>query len=204
MDIEGTEIWRDVRQKILKTGPVKVLKRLVGAGYDLEDVFAAYVDDQTTARVFDVLGEPPAPDDDADDAAVEALQGLAGDARRLHGEQKRRAEELAMHIFDAWAEQGDNPGAVPAGWVIAALNPEIARWEFDSGYPGSAQLVRAHRFGRAIATMSDEYGVCGLYGSVKEMLRDWLGSGASPLDISGTAVSDTALDSLLGEQRRED
>jgi hypothetical protein len=204
MDIEGTEIWRDVRQKILKTGPVKVLRRLAGAGHDLEDVFAAFVDDQTVAEVLDVLGEPLAPDADAREAAVDALLRLAGGSRRLQGEQKQRADELVLRVFDAWAEQGDNPGTVQAGWVIGALNSEIARWEFDSGVPGSGQVIRAHRFGKAIATVSDEYGVCGLYGSPKEMLRDWLDSGASPRDISGAAVGERALDSLLGEERPED
>jgi hypothetical protein len=177
---------------------------LAGAGHDLEDVFAAFVDDQAVAGVFDVLEEPLTRDADPHDAAVKALQCLAEGAQRLHGEQKRRVDELVLRIFDTWAEQGDNPGAVPAGWVIGALNSEIARWEFDSGYPGSGQVIRAHRFGRAIATVSDEYGVCGLYGSAKEMLRDWIDSGASPRDISGAAVGDRALDSLLGDQRPED
>jgi TPR repeat protein len=188
MDIEGTEIWRDVRQKILKTGPLNVLRRL--AGHDLEDVFAAFVDDQTVADVLDVLGEPLAPDADAHEAAVDALLRLAGGSRRLQGEQKHRADELVLRVFDAWAKQGDNPGAVQAGWVISALNSEIARWEFDSGVPGSGQVIRAHRFGRAIATVSDEIGVCGLYGSTKEMVWDWLDSGADPRQISGDAVSD--------------
>jgi hypothetical protein len=205
MDIEGTEIWHDVRRKILKTGPVKVLRRLAGAGYDLEDVFAAFVDDQTVAEVFNVPGEPPARDLDAREAAVNGLLRLAGGTRRLQGEKKRRADELILRVFDAWARRGDNPGAVQAGWVIGALNPEIARWEMDSGFPGSGQLMRAHWFGRAtIATVSDDYGVCGLYGSPKEMLRYWLDSGARPRDISGTAVGERALERLLAEQCRED
>ena len=114
MDIEGTEIWRDVRQKILKTGPVKVLRRLAGAGHDLEDVFAAFVDDQTVAEVLDVLGEPLAPDADAHDAAVDALLRLAGGSRRLQGEQKQRVDELVLRVFDAWARAGGQPGGGPS------------------------------------------------------------------------------------------
>jgi hypothetical protein len=201
MEIEAADIWRDVRDRIVRIGPLTTLRKMVANGVDLEDAFSAFVEQDDPVQVLELLGETVSAGDDPTDAAVESLQRLALGRRRLGSERKRQAEALVLRFFDSWAAQGD---PVPAGRVISGLSGEIARWEFDSGYPGSGQIIRAHRFGRAIAAVSDDYGVCGVYGTVRELVRDWLASGAKPRQIVGSAVTDALLERIQGEQETDD
>jgi hypothetical protein len=201
MEIEGAEIWREVRERIVRIGPLKVLKKMVAAGINVEGTFSNLIEDDDAAQLLNLFGEALPAEDDPMDAGVELLQRIADEPGQLRGERRRQAEALVLRLLDRWAEEGDNPGTVPAGRIIGALSSEIARWEFDSGYPGSAQVIHALRFGGRIAAVS-EYGVFGLYGSVRDMLGHWLHSGANPKHISGPAVSAGLMTRLENERER--
>lgn len=171
MEIEGIEVWKDIRERVVAKRPLVVLRTLPTTVDDLGDEFDLFLEDEDPHQVLDILGEPLLVGVDPLDAAREALQRLAAGKRRFTGARKERVAEMVLRFFDAWAARGDDPGAVVAGRIIAAGRCELATWEFDSGYPGSGQVIRAYRFQRSVIAISNDYGVCGWYDSLRAALR---------------------------------
>jgi hypothetical protein len=200
MDVEGTDIWEDVREQLVAEAPLRILRALAKTGDDLADKFDAFLEDEDALGVLEVLGEPLLPGTDPREAAVEAWQRLVAGQRRFSGQRRARVAQLVIQFFDAWAAGEDDPGAV-AGRIICARSRALASWAFDSGYPGSGQTISAHRYQGAVVTIGFDYAVCGFYGSIQEVLRDWLESGADDRQIFGPSVSPGLLERL---QRQED
>jgi len=203
MEIEGIDIWRDVREQLVERNPIAVLRTLPTSVDDLSDEFDAFLEVQDPLQVLEILGEPLLQGSEPRDAALEALQRLAAGDRRFSREKKKQVGRLVLRFFDAWASREDNPGAVIAGRIISARSREIARWEFDSGYPGSGQSIGVYRRQRGVVTIS-EYAVYGFYSNLREVLKDWIESGARDHQIFGPMINAGLLERLRRELEIDD
>ena len=175
MEIDGADAWREIRQWVLRKGPCAVIRRLAaGDVFDLENVAIDYCDETARAiRILDVAGHELTADEVASERAADFLiDGVMPASRRLAPEVSAQANSVAMDFLDWWAQQEDNPGALMAGRIAEAFGREVDRHEFDSGVPGSGQVIYVYRLaGRCWLT--GEYGVFGVASTPDQALSDW-------------------------------
>jgi len=158
------------------TGPLKVLRRMGPDGY-LHDRISEVVEQWGAKQVLKRL-RVDANSLDAGDAAWEALADLATPGKRLSALTREDADRVALKLLDECARlPEDNPGALLADSVIQVIGTELASNEFDSGVPGSGQVISAWRVGKRIFVTGGDIGATAVCDNRDEVLawwtRDW-------------------------------
>jgi hypothetical protein len=111
---------------------------------------------------------------DAADAAWEALADLATPRKRLSHVRREDADRVALKLLDECARlPEDNPGAQLADSVIEAIGTPLATNEFDSGAPGSGQVLSAWRV-RNRVFVTGETGAFAVYPNLDAVLAWWI------------------------------
>jgi hypothetical protein len=73
MEIDGDDIWAEVRRTVVETGPMKVLRRMVKAGACIDDVVHWFVDQEDATELLSALGGRLPKGISTHDAAVDKL-----------------------------------------------------------------------------------------------------------------------------------
>ena len=170
MEIDGTDAWKIVRRRVVRTGPLKVLRRMATAGADLAPVLESTVERVGARRVLRRFGES-LPPEQAAEAAFDRLTDLAMPRKRLQGRTRQVADTLALAILDTWAAEGDNPGADVSGCVVEALGSHLASMVFDSAV--LAQTVSAWKLDDRIFEIGENSEVYSVHSRLKDVLLEW-------------------------------
>lgn len=172
MEADGQQLWRLLRPTVRAAGPLKILRRMGPDGY-LHDRIAEVVEQWGAKAVLKRLRLDAASADEVD-AAWEALADLATPGKRLSRLPREDADRVALKLLDECARlPEDNPGALLADSVIRAIGTQLATNEFDSGIPGSGQVLSAWRVGNRIF-VTDEMGAFAVYRTLDAVLAWWV------------------------------
>jgi hypothetical protein len=84
------------------------------------------------------------------------------------------ADRVALKLLDECAKlPEDNPGALLADCVIQVIGKRLATNEFDSGVPGSGEVLSAWRVQNRVFVTS-ETGAFAVYRTIDEVLGWWV------------------------------
>jgi hypothetical protein len=197
MEASGRQpwIWRLLRPAVIATGPLKVLRRMGADGY-LDERIPQVVERWGAERVLKRLCVNENAIDMAD-AAWERLADLATSGKRLSLPTREAANRVALDLLDACAElpeeeeeeEEDIPGATLAGSVVEVIGTNVARMEFDSGAPGSGQVMEAWRVQKKIFVTGDT-GAVAIYDNLTDVLAWWISDWHyADIECSGLKVS---------------
>jgi hypothetical protein len=153
MDIEGKDVWEFVRPVIIQVGPKKVLRRIAATGVaDISEPIEALIERMGPAPALRTVGVkvPSGGDSNAVDEFLNKTQDL-----------KRVSNDVALLLFDAWAEDEEFTGRV-AAHVVRAFGRIVNAAEFDAGVPGSAQSVGVWRLRKQYFIVGELGSHCGL------------------------------------------
>jgi hypothetical protein len=161
----------------------------MAAGSYLDDRLLQVVELWGATRVLKRLGVQEAPTE-PDEAACKGLSDLAT-SRKLPSPATREAADcLALDVLDGCATLGDNPGAELAGRVAEAIGTKVGSMAFDSGGPGSGQVLQAWRVRNDIVVTGGEIGAFAVCDDVDDLLAWWVGEWEHPeIDCPGVKVS---------------
>jgi hypothetical protein len=170
MEASGRKLWKLLRPAVIAAGPLKVLRRMGPDGY-LYDCIPQVIEWWGAKRVLERLCVDENPIDPAD-AAWERLADLATSGKRL-SLSTREANRVALDLLDTCAKlPEDDPGAALAGSVAEAIGTRVASMEFDSGVPGSGQVLAAWRIQKKIFVMGDD-GAVEIHNNLRDVLAWW-------------------------------
>ena len=189
MEASGRQLWRLLRPAVIATGPLKVLRRMGADGYLYERI-PQVVERWGAKRVLERL----CVDENAinmADAAWERLADLATSGKRLSLPTREAANRVALDLLDACAKlPEDNPGATLAGSVVEVIGTNVATMEFDSGAPGSGQVMEAWRVQKKVFVTGSDTGAVAIYNNLSDVLVWWISDWHyADIECSGLKVS---------------
>ena len=160
LEIYGTDFWEIVRPEIVRRGPRKVLLAIDATGaLDLSETLWVLIDELGAVAAAAGLEIEIPVGTNANDILENVLDDFP---ERL----KLLSDAAALFILDKWAEEESQCQEICAA-VVRSIGRHVQSVEFDSGVPGSGQVLNLWRFDKQFFLVG-EGGVAEVFSTLRE------------------------------------